>query len=328
MLILSQSSKIFVSLVLAAMLSMVLMPIPKSQALEFTTESQLVDRLSNQLGSSSTSLSGPKVLGATTAIPFFPRGFVYPIAELGNCNSKAACFAYCEDAANTEICAMVSFRNGMMTADQLKQSLTLVSYIKSGYFANCNNINSCAKLCDLENAQQECTLLAQNMQSGSQVLGAQDSNPDYAQLDSILQKCSSMEDCNTATNSNMYASLGSANGALSGLYSGRVLGVSSDPSVLDNPIDTPTEVPPPYEPTNYLNCVVSQQSSIPEIGTPTEQFNSLNSVTDSCGEQFSPADGVASFSDTGSEQVSDNIADIQDCILSLTSSREISQCLR
>lgn len=288
MLTLFKINKIILSVITTHVVVFIIFPVPTSNAIGMTSESQLVGKLTSQLSKSNTSpASGGQVLGSNIRIPFFPRGFTYPIAELGNCNSKSACFTYCEDIEHTEICAMVSFSHGKMSAEQLKQTVTLASYIKSGYLANCNSIDSCALLCDEKDAEEECAILADTMKSGSRVLGSQDMSQDPSYNATILDQCSSIVNCNLTNSAagnansileslvasgdipsgcnsaasctkycagsqsiecnNMYNRVANATGGLNGLYPGRVLSVSET-----LPIDMPSEEPSPEpEPQPY-----------------------------------------------------------------------------
>ena len=174
----SQIKKYLYSYTLVAVMLLGLFLVPQNFATAATTKLELTQRISQQLSSPTLSKSSGNVLGQNVSIPFFPRGFVYPIAQLGNCMDQKSCFEFCEDSNNLEICALVSFRNGSMTAEQLKKTLTFSSYLQAGYFATCDGLNSCAELCDQKSSEQECAVLALGLEQGSRVLGAQDVSKD------------------------------------------------------------------------------------------------------------------------------------------------------
>jgi len=44
----------------------------------------------------------------------------FPIAELGGCNSKAECKAYCDDSTHAEACLSFAESRGMMSKDEIK----------------------------------------------------------------------------------------------------------------------------------------------------------------------------------------------------------------
>ena len=45
----------------------------------------------------------------------------YPVAELGDCGSEAACQAYCEDLANIKACVAYAEAHGLVTAEEAAQ---------------------------------------------------------------------------------------------------------------------------------------------------------------------------------------------------------------
>ncbi len=182
------------------MMLVVFLPfMPVHNATALTTESELSKKLSAQLGGDDVA---PKVLGQAVSIPFYPRGFSYPIPELGNCDSKNSCYEFCQQASNLELCSMTSYRNGYMSAEQLKKTLTFNQYLQSGYFAGCNNLASCTQLCDIETSHSECSVLALNLENGSRVLGATDQTIQTSTGDSILNHCSSIGSCSSTSGYN------------------------------------------------------------------------------------------------------------------------------
>lgn len=188
-------------------------PIQTAQAITgATSPASLSQKLSAELGADNT---GPKVLGQSTKVPLFPRGYIYPIPELGNCDSKGACYDYCQASVNLEQCALVSFRNGFMTSAQLQKTLTFNSYLKAGYFASCSSLSTCATLCDLEASQSECAVLALNLDKGSRVLGATDQNLTASTNDSVLAHCTSLDQCSSGS------SVGATSILSSLIYSGQ-----------------------------------------------------------------------------------------------------------
>lgn len=302
--------------------------IPDS-AVALTTEFELSEKLSKQLSGSNV----PQVLGESTSIPFAPRGWIYPIKALGNCADQASCYAFCEDGANLEICSLVSYRNGMMSAAQLQKALTFANYLQAGYLANCNSLSGCAKLCDDTAAQEECKVLALNIERGARVLGVSDENSITGNQSNILRQCTTVDNCSSSAYESLRAIAQSAKD-INAL--GKVLSVSSEQVNLDTGKDgylsPPEPVPAPaYQPTDYLGCVVNQgiiASPTGQIVSP-EQFDSLNRSVGECDQQFSTTKSRAEdFSASGSQRVTSGISTISDCILSKQSSADIMSCLK
>jgi hypothetical protein len=176
MLILLRNKNLRAVNLLVAIVALIFFVLPVNVTTAATTKSELVQRISQDLGysaSSSVNSSGT-VLGDQQSVPFFPRGFVYPIAELGNCDSKTSCYEFCEQQENLEFCAIVSYRNGTMNSSQLKKTLAFSHYMRAGYFENCNDLGSCASICEQKDSREDCDLLAMTLDQGIRVLGATD----------------------------------------------------------------------------------------------------------------------------------------------------------
>ena len=185
-----RNKKIHIINLCAAFFGVIALTVPTRFVIaETTTKAELTQRITGELSSSSFGgSSSGAVLGEDTGVPFFPRGFVYPIAELGNCDNQASCFTFCEQQQNLELCAMLSYRQGTMNASQLKKTLTFAHYMHAGYFASCDSMHACADLCDKKETRDECNTLALSLDKGIQVLGATDVNPMYATT-SVLDYC-------------------------------------------------------------------------------------------------------------------------------------------
>lgn len=327
-----------------------------------TSKSDLAKQISSQFVSSKTEGTG-NVLSAKISIPFYPRGFVYPISQLGNCDSKRSCYEFCEQAENLQLCAMTSFRNGYMSADQLKQTLAFSNYLDSGYIAACDDYSGCVGLCNDEANRQQCNMLADGMRQGARVLGAQDvsspvfesiftkgiQNNNYQESGSVLsaldnlisegqapagcvtaQQCQSY--CSVSSNAGcdaLFSKLSYATGMMSGFsLPGRVLNVSSDDPPAPVIEETPVETPPRYEPQGYLSCVMDDQSR----AAPTEQgVRDADVFMDSASrcdqEHGAAASKLQQFVETGSQVAADSIFNVSQCMLSKESSADIYSCL-
>lgn len=340
--------------------------VPGNFATAATTKLELTQRISQQLSTpQSASVSGA-VLGQNVSVPFFPRGFVYPIPQLGNCSDKKSCYEFCEDSQNLDICSLVSFRNGSMTSEQLKKTLAFSSYLQAGYFASCDDLGSCAELCDTESAQADCAILAESLEQGSRVLGAQDTSNEQSynysvgsmtgygdsmlsSLTSYINSGQAPYQCNNAQQCVEYCSVQQSNSECDSLFlkvaqdtgvwngetrPGRVLNVSSEEGSLIMPTDyNPTPVQP-YEPQSYLGCITNKQSttSTPAVTatepTSPQEGDVFADTVSQCDSEHSATESQSqNYTNIGKEKANEAISNISDCILGLESSLGIQACL-
>lgn len=111
----------------------------------------------------------------TAPIQMYTRGYVYPIAELYNCNSQGACFNFCEQLGNMPLCALFSQKQGFMKPEMVAVTQRLaVGLLSDSNFSNCGTASSCVKLCDQQSNSDNCATLANNYQLASRILGATD----------------------------------------------------------------------------------------------------------------------------------------------------------
>lgn len=71
----------------------------------------------------------------------------YPVAELGDCGSEAACRAYCEDLANIKACIAYAEAHGLVTAEEAKQGRKFADIGGKGP-GGCTSRESCAAYCE------------------------------------------------------------------------------------------------------------------------------------------------------------------------------------
>ncbi|MFH1192925.1 MAG: hypothetical protein V1656_01245 [Candidatus Jorgensenbacteria bacterium] len=71
----------------------------------------------------------------------------YPVAELGNCGSEAACKTYCDDTARLSACLAFAEKNGLMSDGELK---TAKQFAKAGGKGpgGCTGKEDCNRYCD------------------------------------------------------------------------------------------------------------------------------------------------------------------------------------
>jgi hypothetical protein len=382
MLTLLQNKKINFLISLFAVSAVLFSAVPFSVATAATTKSELIKSITQDLSTqaSENNLSGAgDVLGQQTTVPFFPRGFVYPIPELGNCNSKAACFQFCEQRENLEFCSMVSYRNGLMSASQLKKTLTFANYLQVGYFANCNDLGSCEELCSHKDVRSECDTLAINLDQGSRVLGVTDTKSESNKF-SLLDYCKNNSGCydqtpggnNILTTLNNLIKSGDAPSAckdaeqcqdycsmvqstacndlftklsyLSGTLAitepyGKVLDASTDitqdvtsgqsgfGSGQSVGVVEPTQTA--YQPQGALSCIIERQSvPAPLVLSDAEQADNFIESTQRCDKKYAATQNqAANYASSGKSKTLSGINSIYNCVMSLTSSADIQQCL-
>jgi len=81
----------------------------------------------------------------------------FPIAELGNCSSREACKAYCDDSAHSEACFSFAQKNGLMSKEKVVQAKKFKGLVGPG---GCTG-EVCKIYCRDESHKEECTSFAQ-----------------------------------------------------------------------------------------------------------------------------------------------------------------------
>jgi hypothetical protein len=84
--------------------------------------------------------------------------FSFPVAELGNCDSKEACRLYCEQEKNREACFSFAQKVGLMSKEKVNAAKTLLKKQGPG---GCNSRESCVAYCKDSSHQEECLSFAQ-----------------------------------------------------------------------------------------------------------------------------------------------------------------------
>ena len=84
----------------------------------------------------------------------------YPVKELGNCQSKQACKAYCDDSKNIDACLSFAEKNNLMSAKELAMARKFkeIGMIGPG---GCDGKDSCDKYCSESGHMEECITFAQ-----------------------------------------------------------------------------------------------------------------------------------------------------------------------
>lgn len=72
---------------------------------------------------------------------------IYPVAELGGCENKEACFTYCEDPENMEACVAFAEEHNLMDQEEIENAHKFISAGKVGP-GNCQSQGECEAYCD------------------------------------------------------------------------------------------------------------------------------------------------------------------------------------
>ncbi len=94
----------------------------------------------------------------------------YPVSELGNCGSEAACRAYCEELAHIKACVAFAETHSLMTAAEAEQGRRFAEIGGKGP-GGCTSRESCAAYCEDVSRIEECLKFAEenNFLSGDEL---------------------------------------------------------------------------------------------------------------------------------------------------------------
>ena len=91
------------------------------------------------------------------------KGITYPVAELGNCNSKGECHAYCEDPTNMESCIDFAQKRGLMNDTQATRASRFAKQLRSGEGPlGCQNPAECKQVCNVIENIDTCLAWAES----------------------------------------------------------------------------------------------------------------------------------------------------------------------
>ncbi len=107
-------------------------------------------------------LAGSGVLG-TTETRAQETNITYPVAELGNCANKTACYAYCDDMAHIGECATFAEAHGLMNAEEVRVA-RLIGDAGEGP-GGCRSKKECEAYCENTANMRACIAFAKR--SGS-----------------------------------------------------------------------------------------------------------------------------------------------------------------
>lgn len=84
----------------------------------------------------------------------------YPISELGNCETKQACFAYCDDTVHLNACLSFADQHNLMSQGELTKARKFQSVGAVGP-GGCTSERQCKTYCENVNNIEECLSFAQ-----------------------------------------------------------------------------------------------------------------------------------------------------------------------
>jgi len=121
----------------------------------------------------------------------------YPVAELGSCESKEACFTYCNEPANRDACMTFAEANKLLEEEEIKEYRAVQEVLAQGGPGGCANEAECEMYCDDINHIRECIAFAdenglkneEELEEAQKVLNALDAG--Y----SVPGGCTSKESC-------------------------------------------------------------------------------------------------------------------------------------
>jgi hypothetical protein len=96
----------------------------------------------------------------TTPVENTPKPQItFPVVELGGCETKEACRAYCEVEANREACVAWGETHGLMKPQEAQKARQILKIKGPG---GCASLRECRTYCEIQINRQECMDFAKN----------------------------------------------------------------------------------------------------------------------------------------------------------------------
>lgn len=80
----------------------------------------------------------------------------YPVSELGNCASREACDAYCEDVDHTRVCLDFADEHNLLSDEEIAEGRKYLEILEKGGPGGCKDEASCSAYCENINNLPEC----------------------------------------------------------------------------------------------------------------------------------------------------------------------------
>ena len=106
---------------------------------------------------SGASLALAQTDGSATSSPSALSKVSYPVAELGNCDSRDACKLYCDSASHVDACFAFAQKVGLMTKEKIAAAKIILSKKGPG---SCSSRDECVSYCADSSHQDECLSFA------------------------------------------------------------------------------------------------------------------------------------------------------------------------
>lgn len=109
------------------------------------------------------SLTGALCVSALLAFVVLAQaqeGITYPLLELGGCENKEACHAYCDDLAHVKECVAFAEAHGLMDADDAREARTFAELGGVGP-GGCTSKDACESYCENVTHINECLAFAE-----------------------------------------------------------------------------------------------------------------------------------------------------------------------
>ncbi len=84
----------------------------------------------------------------------------YPVVELGNCESQEACFAYCDEPTNYNVCIAFAETNKLLEEGEIEKYYAIQETLAQGGPGGCASDAECKMYCDDINHMRECITFA------------------------------------------------------------------------------------------------------------------------------------------------------------------------
>lgn len=154
-------------------------------------------------------LLGFLIVSAQNEDPF--ANLTYPIAELGNCENKSDCAAYCDNSDNMSACVAFAEQNSLLPEEDINLAKKMLAAGETAGPGGCKGQAECKSYCDDINNIEECITFAEahdllppeELAEGKKVLQAikQGLTPPGCQskteCDSFCRQPENMESCIT-----------------------------------------------------------------------------------------------------------------------------------
>lgn len=89
-----------------------------------------------------------------------PVPLVFPIAELGNCENKIACKAFCDLSANQTVCQTYARAHGLEKKESSTPASTVLKEAQASL--GCQDLISCQTTCSKSENYEKCSAFAKN----------------------------------------------------------------------------------------------------------------------------------------------------------------------